>query len=65
MPGIDLSLLRICIEEPTATSSGSTIWVQGPGEPVKVVLYYTFTPASGLLAKASFDMIASATYITQ
>lgn len=64
-PAIDLSQLYVCIQPNYATYSSGTQWVFSPGQSVKVVLYYTFKPVSGLLTKASFNMTAASRYIIQ
>lgn len=64
-PGFDLTGLKVCIQLASAPAGKTTIWQPGPGEPVKVVLYYSFVPASGLLAKAAVNMVASSQYVTE
>lgn len=64
-PGFDLTGLKVCIQLASAPAGKTTIWQPGPGEPVKVVLYYSFVPASGLLANAAVNMVASSQYVTE
>lgn len=69
LPALDLTQLYVCVQPAysTTTSGRSTTysWQFGPGEPVKVVLYYKFTPVSGLLGSSSLNLVASSTYVTQ
>jgi Flp pilus assembly protein TadG len=65
LPAFNLSALYLCIQPTSATYSSGTQWVFAPGQTVKVVLYYTFTPVSGLLTTASFNMTAASRYLIQ
>lgn len=64
--GLNLSQLKVCIQQNAVSpTSGSWMWQEGIGTPVKVVVYYHFQPATGLLAKAAIDMVASSQYVSE
>jgi hypothetical protein len=60
-PGFNLSQVKVCIDLPT-TATGST-WLPGPGQTVRVTVYYQFNPVGpALLINHSFDLVASSQY---
>lgn len=65
-PGFDLTGLKVCIQlSSVPAKSGGYAWQPGPGQPVKVVLYYSFVPASGVLAQAAVNMAAVSQYVME
>lgn len=63
-PGFNLQNLKVCIQLPFETDTkGTVFWVPGPGQTVKVVVYYRF-PLVGpaLLIRHNFDLIAASQY---
>ena len=64
-PGFNLQKVKVCIELPTVTDSksGTLTWLPGPGQTIKVVVYYRFSVIGPkLLGTHDFDLIAASQY---
>jgi hypothetical protein len=61
-PGFDLTQLKICIQLPTSSTSGTSAWSYLAGDSVTVYLYYPFQPVSALFGRVTLNLVASSQY---